>query len=138
MALYNEVASKPELTTEMELALVRQDIESQCVYLGREKPQFYSVSGSADSHSVESDLFQNYPNPYNPTTVIHYVVSTSGSTVLKVYDLLGRQITVLVDEIKEPGQYSVSFDGSTLPTGVYFYQIVTGNKSIMKKMSVVK
>jgi hypothetical protein len=87
---------------------------------------------------TETELLQNYPNPFNPATVIKYSVSEPQLVTLKVYDLLGRQISVLVNEIKQPGNYTVEFDASRLPTGVYFYHLTAGKQSIVKRMSVLK
>lgn len=68
-------------------------------------------------------LYQNYPNPCNPTTEIRYQISAFGNVTLGVYDLLGREVAVLVDERKMPGTYEARFDGSHLPGGVYFYRM---------------
>ncbi|MDZ7766259.1 MAG: T9SS type A sorting domain-containing protein [Melioribacteraceae bacterium] len=68
-------------------------------------------------------LSQNYPNPFNPTTSIKYQVSSSEKVILKVYDILGREIKTLVNEVKSPGSYEVQFDASQLASGVYFYRL---------------
>ena len=90
-------------------------------------------------------LEQNYPNPFNPLTIIKYTVGGnrgSGLGVsdvsLMVYDVLGRQVAVLVDEKKAPGHYQVEFDGSQLPSGVYFYRLVAGSYRETKKLVMVK
>ena len=90
-------------------------------------------------------LDQNYPNPFNPITKIKYsvpsVVSIGGRNLLvalKVYDVLGKEITTLVDEYKNPGDYEIDFDGSNLPGGIYFYQLKTGGYSQTKKMVLLK
>jgi len=74
-------------------------------------------------------LSQNYPNPFNPTTVIDYQLPIVGYVTLKVYDILGREIT-LVNEEKIPGNYEVKFDGSNLSSGVYFYRLQAGDPSL--------
>jgi hypothetical protein len=69
-------------------------------------------------------LFQNYPNPFNPSTKIIYTLKSSGKVRLSVYDLLGREVVVPVNnERKIAGKYEVSFDAANLPSGVYFYRL---------------
>lgn len=70
-------------------------------------------------------LMQNYPNSFNPITIINYELSESGKISLKVFDLLGREVAVLADEIKPAGRYSVEFNGSNLSSGIYFYKLST-------------
>jgi len=69
------------------------------------------------------NIDQNYPNPFNPTTTIGYNVGEKSSIKIRVYDMLGKEVSLLVNENKNPGYYSVSFNGSSLPSGVYFYRI---------------
>lgn len=92
-------------------------------------------------------LSQNYPNPFNPGTTINFSVPSVGSRhaskpqhiTLKVFDLMGREITTLVDEYKLPGNYSVSFNPqNNLAAGVYFYQIIAGDFISTKKMMLIK
>ena len=65
----------------------------------------------------------NYPNPFNPATLIEYRIADEGFVSLKVYDVLGREIATLVNEEKSAGNYNIKFDASALPTGVYVYSI---------------
>jgi hypothetical protein len=83
-------------------------------------------------------LSQNYPNPFNPSTQIDYSVPQASKVSLKVFDILGREVASLVDEYKEIGTYTVTFDASNLPGGIYFYTISAGNFVESKKMSLVK
>ncbi|MEW6616880.1 MAG: T9SS type A sorting domain-containing protein [Patescibacteria group bacterium] len=83
-------------------------------------------------------LFQNYPNPFNPTTSIKYEVSSITNVRLAVYDILGREVAVLVNEEKIPGEYEIQFNGSQLSSGTYFYVLQAGNFSETKKMLLVK
>ena len=69
------------------------------------------------------EWFQNYPNPFNPTTGVRYQVSEVSYVRLAVYDLLGREVAVLVNERKAPGKYELRFDGSSLASGVYVYRL---------------
>lgn len=84
------------------------------------------------------DLSQNYPNPFNPTTTISFQLSAFSKVRLCVYDLLGREVAVLVNEEKLPGNYEVTFDGTNLPSGVYFYSFSTERSFNVKKMLLLK
>ena len=70
---------------------------------------------------------QNYPNPFNPSTTIKFSIPNSQFVTLKVYDMLGREVTTLVNEGKPAGNYEVKFNGNGLASGTYFYQIRAGN-----------
>lgn len=83
-------------------------------------------------------LLQNYPNPFNPVTKITYSIPQTGFVKLKVFDLLGNEIITLVNEEKQSGNYEVEFDGSRLPSGIYFYQAIVGKNVITKKMALIK
>ncbi|MFI5252255.1 MAG: T9SS type A sorting domain-containing protein [Bacteroidota bacterium] len=83
-------------------------------------------------------LHQNYPNPFNPTTVIHYQLSAAGRVTLKIYDVLGKEIATLVDGLQTPGDHFVQWDGSALPSGVYFYRIQSGLYSETKKLLLMR
>jgi glucose/arabinose dehydrogenase len=88
-------------------------------------------------------LEQNYPNPFNSTTTIRYTIQNTGTsaimfTQLKVYDVLGREMATLVNEEKRAGNYEVKFDGSDLPSGIYYYRLSVGNFSDTKKLILLK
>jgi subtilisin-like proprotein convertase family protein len=83
-------------------------------------------------------LLQNYPNPFNPRTVVRYQLSVASPVRLAVYDLLGREVAVLVDERKDAGSYNVSFDASGLASGVYFYRIQAGDFIQTRRMILLK
>jgi hypothetical protein len=83
-------------------------------------------------------LSQNYPNPFNPTTTINFSIVKSGLVTLKVYDLLGREVSTLINEEVKTGNYSVKFDGSKLASGVYVYVLKTADFTSSKKMLLVK
>jgi len=88
-------------------------------------------------------LHQNYPNPFNPATKIKYTIPSvetghAPSVLLKVYDVLGNEIVTLVNEEKPAGNYEVEFDGSGLPSGIYFYQLKAGSFIQTKKMIMLK
>jgi hypothetical protein len=83
-------------------------------------------------------LFQNYPNPFNPTTVIHYYLPVASHAVVKVYDVLGREVATLVNEQKSAGSYQVTFDAHLLTSGVYFYSLQAGSFAETKKLILIK
>ena len=84
------------------------------------------------------ELQQNYPNPFNPATIIHYQLSENVFVTLKIYDVLGREIRLLVRERQNAGSYSVTFNGGELPSGVYFYNLQAGTYSDTKKLVLLK
>ena len=83
-------------------------------------------------------LLQNYPNPFNPLTIIRFNLPRAGNVLLKVYDVNGRLVTTLVNEMKTPGEYIVNFNGANLSSGVYFYSLQTENFTETKKMVLIK
>jgi hypothetical protein len=83
-------------------------------------------------------LDQNYPNPFNPTTTIKYQLPTQDYVTLKIFDVLGREVAILVNEVEEPGYKSVNFDAGKLPSGVYFYRIQAGTFVQTNKMLLMK
>lgn len=86
----------------------------------------------------EFRLEQNYPNPFNPTTTISYSIKSAGLVALKVYDLMGREVAALVNEVREAGSYSVTFNATNLPSGIYFYTLTSGNFTSTKKLILLK
>ena len=83
-------------------------------------------------------LEQNYPNPFNPSTKITYSVPSTGKVRLAIYDILGNQIALLVDATKNYGTYTVNFNAKSLSSGIYFYKLDAGARSITKKMILLK
>ncbi len=83
-------------------------------------------------------LRQNYPNPFNPRTGVRFQVPGVSDVKLTVYDILGREVVVLVNERKSPGTYEVSFDGNGLASGVYLYRLTAGSFVQTRKMLVIK
>jgi photosystem II stability/assembly factor-like uncharacterized protein len=89
------------------------------------------------------ELFQNYPNPFNPTTTIKYQITDAGQrrafdVRLKVYDILGKEIATLINKKQSAGSYELKFDGSKLPSGIYFYDLETEDFRAIKKMLLLK
>jgi len=94
----------------------------------QEKDQFIS----------EFRLFQNYPNPFNPSTIINYQLAVNGYVTLKVYDVIGREVAVMVTEVKESGYYSATFNAATFSTGIYFARLQSGSQLQLKKLMLIK
>jgi hypothetical protein len=86
----------------------------------------------------EFALRQNYPNPFNPSTVVSYQLPVASKVRLIVYDLLGREVAKLLDEVKEPGTYSVTWDAAGLASGVYFYSLQAASFVQTRKMMLLK
>jgi hypothetical protein len=84
------------------------------------------------------NLSQNYPNPFNPSTAIKYSVPNSSRVKIKVFDVLGKEVTTLVNEEKPAGNYEVNFDAAKLTSGVYFYRIMVSDFIQTKKMLLLK
>lgn len=84
------------------------------------------------------ELSQNYPNPFNPSTVISYQLSVASHVTLKIYDVLGREMAILVNQKQNTGCYSVTFDASKFASGVYFCRIIADENNREKFMSVKK
>jgi photosystem II stability/assembly factor-like uncharacterized protein len=87
---------------------------------------------------IEFSLEQNYPNPFNPTTNIEYQIPEQSFVTLKIYDVLGNEIAALVSDEKPIGSYEVEFKATGLPSGIYFYRLITGNFIQTKKMVLLK
>jgi hypothetical protein len=88
--------------------------------------------------SFDYELNQNYPNPFNPTTTINYSIKTGGEVTLKVYDMLGTEVASLVNERQEAGNYTVEFNATDFPSGIYFYTLISGNFMDTKKLILLK
>lgn len=98
------------------------------------------VTGVLESKDIpiSYSLYQNFPNPYNPSATIKYQIPNAGFVVLKVYDVLGNVVATLVNEQNEAGSYQVLFDASALSSGVYIYQISVNDFVDTKKMILMK
>ena len=84
------------------------------------------------------ELFDNYPNPFNPSTKIVYQIPERGNVSLKVYDMLGKEVTTLVEEYRDEGRYEIDFDAGNLASGIYIYQLRVNNFISTKKMLLMK
>ncbi len=99
-----------------------------------------AINGSPNANDVVSNinqinndvptqfsLEQNYPNPFNPSTIIRYSIPVEGKVKIKIFDILGREVSTLLDRNHKAGNYSIEFDGSNLSSGIYFYRLRCGN-----------
>jgi endoglucanase len=101
-----------------------------------------SLTDAAEEHTlpVGFKLMQNYPNPFNPATVINYSIAEPGNASIKIYDMLGNEMITLFDEYKNAGTHSVDFSAGSwnLSSGVYFYKLVSGSSSSVRKFILIK
>jgi len=99
------------------------------------------VTDVEDDYVVPSEftLLQNYPNPFNPSTKIEYYLPVEGNVTLKIFNILGQEVRTLINnELTNAGRYTITFDASNLPSGIYIYRLQTGNFSSNKKMILLK
>ncbi|MDA0986593.1 MAG: carboxypeptidase regulatory-like domain-containing protein [Bacteroidetes bacterium] len=120
------------------------------VILNYENTTAMSKSGSIIINPITSDikdalitvkkfeLSQNYPNPFNPATSIKYSVPTSSFVKISVYDLIGREVKILTNQKHEAGSYSINFNATELPSGIFIYQLQSGKNTISRKMIYLK
>ena len=87
---------------------------------------------------LEFTLEQNYPNPFNPGTVIKYSIPENGFVTLDVYNLLGKEVVTLINELQTAGTMNITYDASELSSGVYYYQLVSGEFTSTKKLILMK
>jgi len=104
---------------------------------------YVSIDTSGGKQNIELTpasfvLEQNYPNPFNPSTTIKFQIPSKGFVTLKIYDIIGREVSALVNEFREAGPYNVKFDASNLPSGVYLYRITSGTYRETKKLVLIK
>jgi beta-glucosidase len=95
-------------------------------------------SNESNLNNLNFELKNNYPNPFNPTTEIQYMIDKSDFITLRIYDILGKEVQTLVEDKQKPGKYNILFDGSGLPSGVYFYTLQTSSSTETKKMVLLK
>ena len=96
------------------------------------------IEVTADLSPNNYSLSQNYPNPFNPSTTINYSITKAGKVVLKIYDLLGKEVNTLVDENKQSGSYSVIFNAHNMTSGIYVYELRTDGFVSRNKMILLK
>jgi hypothetical protein len=93
---------------------------------------------NSDSPTSVYSLYQNYPNPFNPSTKISFSIPKTGNVSLKVYDILGREVSTLIDGLENTGSYSVTFNPENISSGVYFYVLKFNGMQLSHKMIYLK
>jgi len=98
------------------------------------------IVGISNNLNIVEDynLSQNYPNPFNPATKINYSLPKAGQVSIKVFDILGKEVTTLINEFQNAGSYDAVFNGANFSSGVYFYRIESGSFIDTKKMFLLK
>jgi hypothetical protein len=124
------------------------DLNSTVHYSDAVQAEITGVAESSTDLPAHVSLGQNYPNPFNPATKIQFTIVNRQLTSVKVYDVLGREVATLVNEVKEPGTYTVEFsakggsasggNASSLASGVYFYRLSAGNYVATHKMILMR
>jgi len=97
-----------------------------------------NIDQSEDNYISNFILHQNYPNPFNPSTSIEFTLPKSEFTTLKVFNILGKEVETLVSNNLNQGNHTYQFDGKNLASGVYYYQLVAGDFTVIKKMVLIK
>ena len=142
-AILTQIENQASLSNPMELATAEAELK---FYVDPKTGQMPNIgtnpnqsSSSTDSIQAISNVFlQNYPNPFNPSTAIVYRITQPGKVSLKVYDILGREVAVLVNGEQQSGTYTQRFDASHLSSGIYFYQLIAPGVNETRKMLVAK
>ena len=96
------------------------------------------VTNETDKDIPNEYSIKNYPNPFNPVAQLEFSIPELGFVSIKVFDILGKEVKTLVNEIKSPGRYKVMFDGSSLPSGIYYYRIEAAGYVQTNKMLLLK
>ena len=96
------------------------------------------ISVSVENLPLYYDLGQNYPNPFNNSTVISYQIPTDEIVILKLYDVLGKEVKTFINEDKKAGYYTITFSADDLSSGIYFYKLTAGEHSSTKKLILLK
>ena len=146
--ILNDLRQQPKLSAGTEtpegmgLSDLENAITSYAATLGNGDAYLSKLHKQAINNTTslpkEYKLFDNYPNPFNPSTTIRYELPKNGFVTIKVYDILGREVATLVNENKTAGEYSVMFNAKNLSSGVYIYQLKAGNFISNKKLLLMK
>ncbi len=110
-------------------ANTKSHFDNKLIGIGTEK-----ISNISDDYK----LYQNFPNPFNPATLISYKINQSGFVTLKVYNLVGQVVSTLVSEYKDVGTYTKQFDASELSAGIYLYKLQVNGFTSVKRMTLIK
>ena len=145
-SVYNDPEDAPGMGKWPSKGTVRNDMGA---YGGPHSAQLgnFTITSVRDPKTgfipVDFELEQNYPNPFNPSTIIRYRIparedDVAGLTTLKIYDILGNEITTLVNGKKSAGDHEVEFNGSQFASGVYLYRLSAGSLSQTRKMILLR
>jgi hypothetical protein len=125
----------PSVSADTALAVAQASLKAAIDGLVRSAS---GVAASGGSTAARFALSQNYPNPFNPSTLIGYSIPSAGRVSLNVYDVLGREVATLFEGFRQPGSYTVRFDGTGLPSGVYLYRLQSGGMVETRKLVIVR
>ncbi|RPI73388.1 MAG: T9SS C-terminal target domain-containing protein [Ignavibacteriales bacterium] len=128
---YNDDLSELEYSGTITYRLKQVDYDGSYEYSSSVRVEYNSLPGSYA-------LYQNFPNPFNPSTTIRFALHEKKLITLKVYNILGNEVMTLVNEIKQQGSYEVTFDGSGLSSGIYIYEMKAGDFSASKYLTLIK
>jgi hypothetical protein len=144
---YINVGFVPGKGTSTELnkyTFIDKELETSTYYYRLRQIDFDGTSELSNTIEVEINipdafvLNQNYPNPFNPSTKINYVIPEESFVTIKVFDALGREVTTLVNKLKQAGKYEIDFSANNLPTGIYIYRMEAGEIVTTRKMLLLK
>jgi hypothetical protein len=123
---------------DVQYSIVQRHASEQVVNLGKGNIRRQQIGYKGELVVTDYSLSQNFPNPFNPSTTINYALPKAGNVMLKVYDILGKEVATLVNNYKESGRYSVEFDASKFSSGMYIYKLTSDKFTEVKKMMLVK
>jgi len=140
-SLYNDPEGDPGMGKWPAKGTIRNDMGAYGGPMSKQLSEFVITSveeSGSNNYPTNFKLEQNFPNPFNPTTKINYEISESQLVTLKIFDAIGKEVATLVNEEQSSGKYGVIFSAENLPSGIYFYQLITKNHFTTKKMMLLK
>jgi len=132
---------RPPLNDETIDKMYLQGIDYELEFALQELKKMNGIVGVQNQNNQIPEsysLYQNYPNPFNPVTKIKYSIPVNSQVTIKVYDILGKEVSTLVDKFTNAGEYEVEFNAGNLASGIYFYQMLSGNTINTKKLLIIK
>lgn len=134
----NSSTSNPSQTVYVKATYTGPKTASTASYPAKWGANEQEVQGDKGLLPLKSELYQNYPNPFNPSTTIRYAIAEEGQVSIKLYDMLGKEITTIMEGMRNPGVYDVEWNAEHLSSGLYFYKLQTGNYISTKKLILMK
>jgi len=113
-------------------------LQAEKIFRNSNADQVSSVINNENIYPAEYKFYQNYPNPFNPTTTINYSLPKAGNVKLTVYNAIGSRVATILNEYKQPGNYSIKFNASNLASGIYLYRLESGNYNAARKFIILK